>query len=73
MFNFCLYFSIPIYIYLLYIQVPSLQPDHIISSLFPEIDRSILLGIPVAIGTIFFLAIVIFSIVQMKAYKPKTN
>ena len=62
-----------VYYSLWIILVPLLNEDHIIPSLFPKISIGLLLGIPVAIGTTFFLAIVIFSIVQMRAYKPKSK
>lgn len=58
-----------IYYSLWIILVPLLNEDHIIPSLFPKISIGLVLGIPVAIGSVFFLAIVIFSIVQMRAYK----
>ncbi|KAI2797819.1 Dolichol phosphate-mannose biosynthesis regulatory protein [Blomia tropicalis] len=62
-----------IYYSLWIILVPLLNEDHIIPSLFPRISIGLLLGIPVAIGTTFFLFIVIFSIIQMRSYKPKIN
>jgi len=62
-----------IYYTLWILLLPFVNEKHYIRTIFPNESVGLALGIPITIGTLFFLSVAIFAFIKMRNNKIKVN